>query len=108
MCALDYPGQKISYVTEQEHTRCVRMHYPWTKDILCNRTRAYKMRAHALPRTKDILLPKIFGNTRCVRRHYPGQKVVRSAPWIISPKSGNSMVFNTYILLVSHYVIFLD
>ena len=105
------------------------MHYPWAKDILCNRTRAYKMRAHALPRTKDILLPKIFGNTRCVRMHYPGQmasyvteqehtrcvrmhypgqKVVRSAPWIISPKSGNSMVFSTYILLVSHYVIFLD
>ena len=50
------PGQKISYVTEQEHTRCVRMHYPWTKDILCNRTRAYKMRAHALPLDKRYLM----------------------------------------------------
>ena len=54
-CACITPGQRVSYVTEQEHTRCVRMHYPRTKSVLCNRTRAYKMRAHALPRTKGFL-----------------------------------------------------
>ena len=48
-CArIQYPRTQISCVTKLEQTRCARMHYPRTKDILCNRTRAIKMRAHSL------------------------------------------------------------
>ena len=50
------PGQRVSYVTELEHTRCARIHYPRTKGILCNRARAYKMRAHTLPQDKGYLM----------------------------------------------------
>ena len=49
-----YPGQSVSYVTELEHKRCARMHYPRTKSVLCNRTRAYKIRAHVLPRDMGV------------------------------------------------------
>ena len=51
-----YPGQRVSYETKLELTRCVRMYYPGTKSVLCNRTRAYKMRAHALPQDKECLM----------------------------------------------------
>ena len=50
------PGQRVSYVTELEHARCARMYYLRTKGVLCNRTKAYKMRAHALPQNKGCLM----------------------------------------------------
>ena len=48
------PQQWVSYVTELEHIRCAHMHYPKTKGIICNRTIAYKMRAHALPQASCV------------------------------------------------------
>ena len=42
--------------TELEHSRCARMHYPKTMGMLCNRTRTFKMRAHALPQDKGYLM----------------------------------------------------
>ena len=39
-----------------EQTKCARMYYPGTKGILCNRTRACKLRAHTSPRDKKNIM----------------------------------------------------
>ena len=49
-------NKECRYVTELEHARCARTHYPRTKGVSCNRTRAYKMRAHVLPQDKGCLM----------------------------------------------------
>ena len=51
------------------------MHYLMTKGILRNRTRAYKMRAHALPQDKWVSYVTELEHTRCARMHYPRTKV---------------------------------
>ena len=64
--------QRLCYRTELEHTRCARILYQWEKGILCNRIRAYKMRAHALPQDKCVSCVTELENTlRCARMHYP-------------------------------------
>ena len=49
-------GNSVFCVTELEHTRCLRIHYPRTKGVSCNRTRACKMRALALPQDKGCVM----------------------------------------------------
>ena len=55
-CARITPEQRVSYVAELEHARCARTHYPRTKGVLGNKTKAYKMRAHTLPQNKGCLM----------------------------------------------------
>ena len=66
----------VNETTEVKHTRCVRTHYPGTKGASCNRTRAYKMRAHAITPGQRVSYVTELEHTRCLRIHYPRTKGV--------------------------------
>ena len=53
-----------------EHTRCVRMHYPRTKGVLCKKTKPSMMRTHAITQGHWVPYVTELEIINCVRMHY--------------------------------------